>query len=230
MRPEIIDVLSSLIIIREHRHGRLRNPSPNNSTLSIEEEKEMKKMTRNYRRPFRKELLQRLCIGVLGEDRLSIVKQLRTQSETDRNTFLKTQNILCQNKHKNVLNIVGFHIGQSVSECTNESWPYLSRSENGSLSVSERNLYETICCTREKPPLPVRLSIAVQCAEALVHIHSLISGNPLSRGTGLSGNFRSANIFLDKNFVPKVFNTNLPTFSWPLSCKEKQQCLCHSYT
>jgi serine/threonine protein kinase len=90
MRPEIIDVLSSLIIIREHRHGRLRNPSPNNSTLSIEEEKEMKKMTRNYRRPFRKEFLQRLCIGVLGEDRLSIVKQLRTQSETDRNTFLKT--------------------------------------------------------------------------------------------------------------------------------------------
>jgi serine/threonine protein kinase len=62
----------------------------------------------------------------------------------------------------------------------------------------------------EKLPLYQRLSIAVQCAEGLVHIHSLAAENPDSCGTSLLGNFRSANIFLDKNFVPKI--VNLSTF------------------
>jgi serine/threonine protein kinase len=62
----------------------------------------------------------------------------------------------------------------------------------------------------EKLPLYQRLSIAVQCAEGLVHIHSLAAENPDSCGTSLLGNFRYANIFLDKNFVPKI--VNLSTF------------------
>jgi len=64
----------------------------------------------------------------------------------------------------------------------------------------------------EKLHLQQRLLIAVQCAEGLVHIHSLAAENPDSCGTNLLGNFRSANIFLDKNFVPKIFNANLSTF------------------
>jgi serine/threonine protein kinase len=80
----------------------------------------------------------------------------------------------------------------------------------GSVSFSNRNLYDTIC-SKEKLPLHQRLSIAVQCAEGLVHIHSLAAENPDSCSTSLLGKFRSANIFLDKNFVPKIFNVNLST-------------------
>jgi hypothetical protein len=64
----------------------------------------------------------------------------------------------------------------------------------------------------EKLPIHQRLSIAVECAEGLVHIHSLAAENPDSCSTSLLGSNRSANIFLDKNFVPKIFNVNLSTF------------------
>jgi serine/threonine protein kinase len=64
----------------------------------------------------------------------------------------------------------------------------------------------------EKLPLHQSLSIAVQCAEGLVHIHSLAAENPDSCGTSILGNFRSSNIFLDKNFVPKIFSVNLSAF------------------
>uniref|UniRef100_A0A0E0JHP1 Protein kinase domain-containing protein n=1 Tax=Oryza punctata TaxID=4537 RepID=A0A0E0JHP1_ORYPU len=149
-----------------------------------------------------------------------IVKQVSTSSETDRDVFLKTMGILCQKYHKNVANVVGFHLGESISECVYEYCCELSQVNNGHISFSNRSLYEIICST-EKLPLHVRLSIAVQCAEGLVHIHSLLAENPESHGTILFGNFRSDNIFLDKNFVPKVFNANLSTF---LGLSVGQQC------
>ncbi|XP_062228998.1 uncharacterized protein LOC133926705 isoform X2 [Phragmites australis] len=225
MRPEMIEVAISLRMIRNALQGEQGNPSPINSisskkvgsaahqfgNLNIFEEDEMKKMTRNYSMAFRVELREHLYNGVLGNGHPVIVEQLRTRSETDREMFLKTMSILSRKNHRNVVNVVGFHLGKSVSECVYESCSELSQSNNGSLSFSNRNLYETICST-EKLPLHLRLLIAVQCAEGLVHIHSYAAENPDLCGASLLGNFRSANIFLDRNFVPKVFNANLSTF------------------
>ncbi|KAG2605534.1 hypothetical protein PVAP13_4NG090700 [Panicum virgatum] len=226
MRPEMVEVVTSLRMIRKalqreeenisQKHGSVPNNSiPSNNgglgahqfgNLNTFNEKEMKKMTKHYHMPFREELGGCLYNGVLGTDRPVIVKQVKTCSESDRETFLNTMSILSKKNHKNVANIVGFHLGKSISECVFECF-----GELGSISLSHRNLYDTIC-SMEKLPLHQRLSIAVQCAEGLVHIHSLVAENPDSCDTILSGNFRSANIFLDKNFVPKIFNANLSIF------------------
>jgi len=231
MRPEMVEVVTSLRMIRKalqreeenmsQKHGSVPNNSiPSNNgglgahqfgNLNTFNEKEMKKMTKHYHMTFREELGGCLYNGVLGTDRPVIVKQVKTCSESDRETFLNTMSILSKKNHKNVANIVGFHLGKSISECVFECCGELSKSMFGSISLSHRNLYDTIC-SMEKLPLHQRLSIAVQCAEGLVHIHSLVAENPDSCGTILSGNFRSANIFLDKNFVPKIFNANLSIF------------------
>ncbi|KAG2610897.1 hypothetical protein PVAP13_4KG226900 [Panicum virgatum] len=179
--------------------------------LNTFNEKEMKMMTKDYRMTFREELGECLYNGVLGTNRPVIVRQVKTCSESDRETFLNTMSILSKKNHKNVANIVGFHLGKSISECLFECCCELSMSKFGSILLSHINLYDTIC-SMEKLPLHLRLSIAVQCAEGLVHIHSLVAENPGSCGTILFGNFRSANIFLDKNFVPKIFNANLSIF------------------
>uniref|UniRef100_A0A0D9Y7F9 Protein kinase domain-containing protein n=1 Tax=Oryza glumipatula TaxID=40148 RepID=A0A0D9Y7F9_9ORYZ len=179
--------------------------------LKIFKQEEIKLMTKNYSMKFREEFCERLYNGVIGTTHAVIVKQVRTSSESDRMMFLKTMSILSQKYHKNIANVAGFHLGDSISECVYESCCDLSQGNDGHVCFCNRNLYDIIC-TREKLPLHLRLSIAVQCAEGLVHIHSLLAENPDSHSTGLLGNFRSINIFLDKNFVPKVFNSNLSTF------------------
>ncbi|CAL4899611.1 unnamed protein product [Urochloa decumbens] len=219
MRPEMVDVVTSLRMIRKalqseeenlsQKHASVPNNSiPSNSValaahrfghLNIFSEMEMKNMTKNYRMTFREEFCECLYNGMLGKDRPVIVRQLKTTTESDREKFLNTMRILSQKDHKNVANVVGFHLGKSISECVYES------------CLSNRNLYDTIC-SMEKVPLHLRLSIAVGCAQGLVHIHSLAAENPNSCGTSLLGHFRSANIFLDKNFAPKIFNVNLSTF------------------
>lgn len=74
-----------------------------------------------------------------------IVRLLETSSETGREIFLNTMSILSQKNHKNVVNIVGFHIGKSSLECVYESCCDLSKTMLGSISLSNRNLYDTIC-------------------------------------------------------------------------------------
>ncbi|WVZ96153.1 hypothetical protein U9M48_041824 [Paspalum notatum var. saurae] len=209
MRPEMSEVVASLRRIRNTMQREQETHQFGN--LNIFSEIEMKKMTKNYRMTFREESCECLYNGILGKDRPVIVQQLKTCSETDREIFLNTMIILSQRNHKNVVNIVGFHLGKSISMCVYESCCDFSRSMFGSISLSNRNLYDTIFSV-EKLPLHLRLTVAVQCAEGLVHIHSLAAENPDLCGTNLLGNFRSANIFLDKNFVPKVFNMNLSTF------------------
>jgi hypothetical protein len=212
-RPEMVEVASSLRMIRKamQREQDVLLAAHKFGYLQIFNETEMKKMTKNYRMTFRKTMRECLYNGVLSMNRPIIVRLLKTSSETDREMFLNTMSILSQKNHKNVANVVGFHLGKSSLECVYESCCDLSKTMFGSISFSNRNLYDTIC-SMEKLPLHQRLSIAVQCAEGLVHIHSLAAGNPDSCGTSLLGNFRSANIFLDKNFVPKIFNVNLSTF------------------
>ncbi|XP_015648999.1 uncharacterized protein [Oryza sativa Japonica Group] len=231
VRPEMVEVATSLRMIRkalEEEEGNLiqQNISaPSNSipsknvkssaqqfgNLKIFKQEEIKLMTKNYSMKFREEFCERLYNGVIGTTHAVIVKQVRTSSESDRMMFLKTMSILSQKYHKNIANVAGFHLGDSISECVYESCCDLSQGNDGHVCFCNRNLYDIIC-TREKLPLHLRLSIAVQCAEGLVHIHSLLAENPDSHSTGLLGNFRSINIFLDKNFVPKVFNSNLSTF------------------
>ncbi|CAD6273037.1 unnamed protein product [Miscanthus lutarioriparius] len=190
-RPEIVEVATSLRMIRKamQRELDVLLAAYQFGDLKIFSKTQMKKMTRNYRMAFGKSMRECLYNGVLRMNCPIIVRLLKTSSETDREIFLNTMSILSQKNHKNVANVVGFHLGASSLE----------------------NLYDTIC-SMEKLPLQQCLLIAVQCAEGLVHIHSLAAENPDSCGTSLLGNFRSANIFLDKNFVPKIFNVNLSTF------------------
>ncbi|KAL6607885.1 hypothetical protein ACP70R_040948 [Stipagrostis hirtigluma subsp. patula] len=231
MRPEMIEVAINLRLIRKALQGEQGNSSqwhtslpynlipPNKvgsavyqlGNLNIFNEDEMKMMTRNYSMIFREELRERLYNGILGNSYPVIVKQLRTHSETDKEKFLKSISILSKKNHKNIANVVGFHLGKSISECVYESCCELSQSNDGSISFSNRNLYEVIC-SMEEFPFHLRLSIAAQCAEGLLHIHSLVAENPDACVTGLSGRLSSTNIFLDKNFVPKIFNHNLSTF------------------
>jgi pto-interacting protein 1 len=233
-RPEMVEVATSLRMIWKAMQRDKENLSqqlasvPSNSVPSKNvwstghqfgnlknfNEIEMKKMTKNYRMTFGEELCECLYNGVLDKDRPVIVRQLKTCSKTDREMFLNTMSILSKKNHKNVVDVVGFHLGKSISECVYESFCDLSKSNFGSISLSTRNLYDTIC-SMKKIPLYQRLSIAVQCAEGLVHIHSLAVENPDLCGTSLLGNFRSVNIFLDKNLVPKIFNPNLSTFLGP---------------
>ncbi|KAL6865351.1 hypothetical protein ACP4OV_016502 [Aristida adscensionis] len=222
MRPEMTEVASSLRIIRKAMLGEQGNFTlpenlvPQNTVgsaayqfgnLNIFTEDEIKKMTRNYSITFREELRDRLYNGVLVNNCPVIVKRHRTHSEADREKFLRRMSILCQNNHKNIANVVGFHLGKSISECIYESCCELAQSNNGSISFSNRNLYEAIC-TMEKLPFHLRLSIAAQCAEGLVHIHSLVDENADSCFTALSGRLRSNNIFLDKNFRYRFFAFN----------------------
>ncbi|GJM94519.1 hypothetical protein PR202_ga11168 [Eleusine coracana subsp. coracana] len=231
MRLEMIEVAVSLRMIKRALLGeqgnlcKQHNSVPTNSIpfkdvgsavhqfgdLNIFNKAEIKRMTKNYRMAFREESCERLYHGVNSKDHPVIVRQLRTSSKTEREMFLNTVTILSQKNHKNVANVVGFHLGNSVSECVYESCCDLSKSRFGAISFSNRNLYDSIC-SMEKLPLHLRLSIAVQCAEGLAHIHSIAAENPDSCGTSLFGNFRSANIFLDRNYIPKVFNANMSTF------------------
>uniref|UniRef100_J3L0Q5 Protein kinase domain-containing protein n=1 Tax=Oryza brachyantha TaxID=4533 RepID=J3L0Q5_ORYBR len=232
VRLEMVEVATGLRMIRkalEEERGNLihlqhisalknlihsknvRSEARQFGNLNIFKKKEIKHMTRKYSMKFREDSREHLYYGVIGKARAVIVKQVSTSSESDRDVFLKTMGIVSQKYHKNVANVAGFHLGESVSECVYESCCDLSQRNDGHVSFYNRNLYEIIC-SRDKLPLHLRLSIAVQCAEGLVHIHSLLSENPDSRCTGLLGNFSSKNIFLDKNFVPKVFNSNLSTF------------------
>ncbi|KAL6865349.1 hypothetical protein ACP4OV_016500 [Aristida adscensionis] len=219
VRPEMVEVVISLRLIREamqgeegnliqHSRKEVESASCQFVNLNIFTKEEMKKMTKNYSMAFREEFRERLYSGVLPNGHSVIASQLRTRSEKDREIFLKTMRILSQKNHKNIMNVVGFYLGESISDCVYESYWDLPQSNDGSIPLSNRNLYGTIC-SRDKIPLYVRLSIAVQCAEGLVHIHSLVAENPEPHDSRLYGNFRSTNIFLDKNFVPKVFNPNL---------------------
>ncbi|AQK41950.1 PTI1-like tyrosine-protein kinase 3 [Zea mays] len=214
-RPEMVEVANSLRMIRKamqrDQDEDVLLAAYQFGDLKIFNETEMKEMTKNYSMAFRKSMCECLYNGVIGMNRPIIVRLLETSSETGREIFLNTMSILSQKNHKNVVNIVGFHIGKSSLECVYESCCDLSKTMLGSISLSNRNLYDTIC-SMKKLHLQQRLSIAVQCAEGLVHIHSLAAESPESCGTSLLGNFRSANIFLDENFVPKIFNVNLSTF------------------
>ena len=220
-RPEMVEVATSLRMIRKAMQTEqdVLLAGYQFGDLKIFNKTEMKKMTKNYSMAFRKTMFECLYSGVLGKKCPIIVRQLKICSETDREIFLNTMSILSQKNHKNVVNVVGFHLGKSSLECVYESSCDLYKTMFGSISFSNRNLYDTIC-SMEKLPLHQRLSIAVQCAEGLVHIHSLAAENPDSCGTSLLGNFRSANIFLDKNFVPKIFNVNLSTFVGSLVAPE----------
>lgn len=220
-RPEMVEVATSLRMIRKamQREQDVLLAAYQFGDLKIFNKTEMKEMTKNYRMAFRKSIHGCLYNGIIGMNHPIIVRLLKTSSETDREIFLNTMSILSQKNHKNVANIVGFHLGKSSLECVYESCCDLSKTMLGSISLSNRNLYDTIC-SMEKLHLQQRLSIAVQCAEGLVHIHSLAAESPDSCSTRLLGNFRSANIFLDENFVPKIFNVNLSTFLG-LSCIQK---------
>ncbi|OEL32414.1 hypothetical protein BAE44_0006568 [Dichanthelium oligosanthes] len=179
--------------------------------LKVFTRQEMEEITRNYSMIFREEFNEILYNGVVGKDCPVIVKNIAVCSETERENFLQTMSILCQKKHRNVANVIGFHFEENICKAVYESSSDLSLLDNESISFTSRNLYETIS-SRQKLALSLRLSIAAQCAEGLVHIHSLLGEDLHSNGSDLLANFRSANIFLDKNFMPKVFNTNLSTF------------------
>ena len=85
--------------------------------LKIFSKTQMKKMTRNYRMAFGKSMRECLYNGVLRMNCPIIVRLLKTSSETDREIFLNTMSILSQKNHKNVANVVGFHLGASSLEC-----------------------------------------------------------------------------------------------------------------
>ncbi|KAL6654078.1 hypothetical protein ACP70R_007543 [Stipagrostis hirtigluma subsp. patula] len=160
--------------------------------IKIFTEDEIENITTNYSTPIGRGGFGEVYRGVLDGD-FDLVAVKRYIRADLREEFMEEVSIHSQMCHKNVVNLIGYCIGESTLTIVTE---YIS---NGNLDDILHNSNISI-------PLDIRLGIAIGCAEALGYMHSM---HLLSDSLVCHGDIKPANILLDANLTAKVSDFGL---------------------
>ncbi|XP_052134012.1 uncharacterized protein LOC127752646 [Oryza glaberrima] len=154
----------------------------NNHNITYFTEDDIRRITSNYKTKLGTGAFGEVYEGVLGEDRLVAVKRYIQVNKLDE--FAKEVIVHTQVNHKNVVRLIGC--------CKDKNAPMivLEYAANGSLND---------CLYHADTPISLgtRLSIVIECAEALWCMHSMY--NPI-----IHYDFKLSNILLDENLHAKI--------------------------
>uniref|UniRef100_A0A0D3HN12 Protein kinase domain-containing protein n=1 Tax=Oryza barthii TaxID=65489 RepID=A0A0D3HN12_9ORYZ len=155
-----------------------------NNNVRIFTEDEIKGITKNYRTLIGKGGFGEVFSGDLDDDDGQVAVKRYIRGDL-REEFMEEVRIHAQMRHKNIVKLIGYCMGENTLMMVTE---FIL---NGSL--------EDVLCNREiSIPLNTRLGIAVGCAEALSYMH--LSSDSLV----YHGDIKPGNILLDANLTPKV--------------------------
>ncbi|CAL4987458.1 unnamed protein product [Urochloa decumbens] len=157
------------------------------------EKDDIQRITRNYSIPLGKGGFGEVYKGFLDEDH-DLVAVKRYIRGNLREEFLEEVSIHSKIKHKNVVTLIGYCIGESSLSMVTEY-------------ISKGNLDDTLHRSNVSIPLDMmRLGIAIGCAEALCYMHSKhLSSDSLV----CHGDIKPANILLDYGLRAKVSDFGL---------------------
>ncbi|CAD6342762.1 unnamed protein product [Miscanthus lutarioriparius] len=163
-----------------------------NHDIKIFTEDEIKRMTRNYSTAIGKGGFGEVYRGLLDDnDELVAVKRYIRSNLTKE--FMEEVSIHSQMKHKNVVKLIGYCIGETTLTMVSE---YIPRG----------NLEDILHRIGYSFTLDTILGIAIGCAEALSYMHSMhLSSDNLV----CHGDIKPANILLDANLRAKVSDFGL---------------------
>lgn len=122
------------------------------------------------------------------------VVAIKKRTGPPRQEFVDEVGYFSRIRHRNVVSLLGYCQESGYQLLVSEYLP------NGSMC---NHLYETEKQPSSKLEFRQRLSIAIGAARGLSHLHS--QQPPI-----LHGNFRTANVMVDENFIAKVSDAGLP--------------------
>ncbi|TKW01147.1 hypothetical protein SEVIR_8G159900v4 [Setaria viridis] len=151
-------------------------------------EKDVKKMTNNYKKPIGEGNFGKVFIGTIdGSQQVAVKCSVKKDEEMPKEEFVNEITIQFRFKHTNLVRLIGCCLETDVPKLVFEYIP------NGSLEdilhVSEK---------QRELSLSERMDIAIGSAEALSYMHSHGEDNCIH------GDVKPGNILLDDNLVPKV--------------------------
>ncbi|XP_057984048.1 putative serine/threonine-protein kinase [Malania oleifera] len=132
-------------------------------------------------------------LGLLNDGMLVAIKKRHGATTQE---FVEEVRYLSSIQHRNLASLLGYCQENGMQFLIYEYIP------NGSVSS---HLYGANQVSREKLEFKNRLSIALGAAKGLAHLHS-ISPRLLHK------NFKTANVLVDENFIPKIADAGLRNF------------------
>ncbi|KAG9129651.1 hypothetical protein Leryth_017729 [Lithospermum erythrorhizon] len=129
--------------------------------------------------------------GLLSDGSIVAIKR---RSGPPKQEFVEEVGYFSRIRHRNVVSLLGYCQEGGYQMLVTEYLP------NGSMC---NHLYETEKESTSKLEFRQRLSIAIGAARGLCHLHT--QQPPI-----LHGNFRTANVMVDENFIAKVADAGLP--------------------
>ncbi|KAI5001691.1 hypothetical protein ZWY2020_026341 [Hordeum vulgare] len=157
-------------------HDRTKHAVYINKNIKYFTEDGIERITNNYSTPIEKGGFGEVFRGVLDYELVAVKRYIRQEL---REEFMDEVSIHSQMSHRNVVNLIGYCIGESTL---------------------------TMVTDNTSIPFDVRLGIAIGCAEALIYMHSMhLSGDSLV----CHGDIKPAKILLDANLTAKVSDFGL---------------------
>uniref|UniRef100_A0A0D9XLS1 Protein kinase domain-containing protein n=1 Tax=Leersia perrieri TaxID=77586 RepID=A0A0D9XLS1_9ORYZ len=158
-----------------------------NQNIKVFTEDDIKRITSNFSIPIGQGGFGEVYRGTLDDD-YDLVAVKRYISKDLRKEFMEEVSIHSQMSHKNVVELIGYCIGESTLMIVTKY-------------ISNGNLDDILHNSSISMPLDVRLGIVIGCAEALIYMHSM----HLSSDSRIChGDIKPANILLDSNMTAKL--------------------------